>query len=66
MGKTIYEEGMEEQARYALIQMGRKKFGEPAPDILLELKKIDDLDRYNRMNLRILDVTSWGELMETA
>jgi hypothetical protein len=65
MGKTIYEEGHEDRARHTLLLLGRKRLGEPAPEILLALQKIEDLDRFDRMTLRILEVSSWTELLDT-
>jgi hypothetical protein len=64
-GKTIFDEGQEYRARLILLLLGRKRFGEPIPEIVLALQSIDDLDRLEHMNLRLLDVSSWKELMET-
>ena len=66
MGKTIYEEGMEDALRRTLLAQGRKRFGEPEPEVLLALQEIDDLARFDRMTVRLLEVSSWAELMETA
>jgi hypothetical protein len=64
-GKTMIEEAYEDQARRTLLLQGRKRFGEPPPEVVLAFDKIEDLARFNRMTLRILDVSSWSELLET-
>jgi hypothetical protein len=66
LGKTIVEEAREDQARGMLLLLGRKRYGEPSPEVVLAFEKIEDLARFNRMTLRILDVSSWAELLETA
>jgi hypothetical protein len=65
VGKTIFDEGQEYRARLGLLAQGRKRFGEPAPEIVLDLNKIADLERLERMTLRILEVSSWTELLDT-
>lgn len=65
VGRTIFDEGQEYRARQTLLALGRKRIGEPLPEIVLELNKIEDADRLERMTLRILEVSSWTELVET-
>jgi hypothetical protein len=65
IGKTIFDEGMEHHARQTLLLQGRKRFGEPSPEIELALRKIEDLDRLDRMSVRLLEVSTWTELLET-
>jgi hypothetical protein len=65
VGKTIYDEGREDHARQTLLALGRKRFGEPPPEVVLALRKIEDLQRLDRMCLRLLEVSSWTELLET-
>jgi hypothetical protein len=49
----------------ALLTLGRKRFGEPTPDVEAKLKAVTDLPRLERMTDRILDVTGWDELLAT-
>jgi hypothetical protein len=65
LGKTVVDEAYEDHARQTVLRLGRKRFGEPAPEIELELRKIEDLPRLDRMTLRVLDASSWSELLET-
>lgn len=63
--KTIFDDGQEYQARKILLALGQQRFGKPTPEILVAVNALDDLDRFARMTLRILDVSSWTELLET-
>lgn len=65
VGRTIFDEGQEYRARLGLLRQGRIRFGEPSPEIVLELNKIEDLERLDRMTVRILEVSSWAELVQT-
>ncbi len=66
LGKTMIEEAHEDQARHMLLLQGRKRFGEPPPEVILAMEEIEDLARFNRMSLRLLEVSTWKELLETA
>ena len=63
--KSLYDDGMEQAARHILLLLGRKRFGEPPPGAILTLRKIEDMDRFDRMALRLLEVSSWAELLDT-
>lgn len=65
IGKTLIEEAHEDRARHMLLLQGRKRFGEPPPEVFLALQEIEDLDRFDRMTLRMLEVSTWTELLET-
>ena len=65
LGKTMIAEAHEDRARHILLLQGRKRFGEPSLEIELALRKIEDLERLDRMSLRLLDVSSWTDLLET-
>jgi predicted transposase YdaD len=55
--------GRAQQARDALLLLGRKKFGPPHERVLTRISSLADLDRLNQMLERILDVASWDELL---
>ena len=65
IGKTIFDEGQEYRARQMLVALGRKGLGEPPPEVVLALGKIEDADRFERMSLRLSEVSSWTELLDT-
>jgi hypothetical protein len=46
--------------------MGRKKFGPLPEPLAAELASIDDPDRLTDLTDRILDVSSWTELLDPA
>jgi hypothetical protein len=58
-------EGEVEEARKILLGLGRKRLGEPDERALALVAGINDLDRLNLLLERILDVASWGELLES-
>ena len=46
-----------------LLRLGRKKFGEPDSATLSLIEPLTDVDRLQALTDRILDVTSWQELL---
>ena len=56
-------EGRTEGLIAALIRLGTKRFGPPAPTALTELHRITDGDRLERLAERILDASSWDDLL---
>ncbi len=56
-------EGRIEEARLAIMRVGRKRFGEPDDGVRMMIDAIDDIDRLNSLLDRILDVSSWSELL---
>jgi predicted transposase YdaD len=56
-------EGEIEEARSILIRQGRKRWGEPDERILAGIAAISDLDRLALLLDRILDASSWDELL---
>ena len=48
-----------------LLMQGRRRFGVPPQATEAALRSIEDRDRLKRMAERLLDVTSWQELLET-
>jgi hypothetical protein len=62
---AILDQGGIEALRRVLLRQGRKRFGEPNEATQQTLMAIDDLDRLERLSDRILDVSSWQELLQT-
>jgi len=61
----ILDEGGVVTAQRLLLQLGRKKFGEPNETIKNNLRAIQDLEHLYRLGERVLDVATWQELLET-
>jgi hypothetical protein len=56
-------EGRAEEAREALLRLGRKKLGPPEERALATIAALSDLERLNGLLERLLDVSSWDELL---
>jgi predicted transposase YdaD len=56
-------EGAVEEARKTLLRIGRKKLGPPDEQISGRIAEITELDRLHVLLDRILDVSSWDELL---
>jgi predicted transposase YdaD len=71
--QIILDEGREEgriqgalrEARKILLRLGGRKFGAPEPAAEAAVQAIDDLARLERMSDRLLDVTTWQDLLAT-
>jgi hypothetical protein len=61
----ILDEGRAEGSQRVLLRQGRKRFGEPDAATQALLRAVTDLDRLDRMAERILEVSSWQELLQT-
>jgi hypothetical protein len=48
-----------------LVQLGRRRFGEPSSDTEMALRGIADPERLARLVDAVLDVSSWDELLAT-
>jgi predicted transposase YdaD len=55
--------GRREEARRMILLQGTKRFGPPAADVTAALEAIDDLERLEELQLKLLDVASWPELL---
>jgi predicted transposase YdaD len=55
--------GRIEEAREVLLRHGRKKLGPPGESIEAEITALADLDRLHDLIDRILDVSTWDELL---
>jgi predicted transposase YdaD len=58
--------GAIEEARKTLLRQGRKKLGPPGEKIKEEINALTDLDRLHDLTDRILDVSTWDELLAPA
>jgi predicted transposase YdaD len=55
--------GRIEDAREVLLHLGRKKLGPPSDRIEVEITALADVDRLHDLIERILDVSTWDELL---
>jgi hypothetical protein len=64
---STYELWMERREARALrqiiLRMGRKKFGEPTPAQVQAVESMTDLERMHNLTDKLLDVTTWEELL---
>ena len=49
--------------RHFVLNLGRTKLGPPSQEVLAAFEGIDDLDRLEAIGLRLLEVSSWDELL---
>ena len=56
-------EGRVEEARLAILRLGRQKYGEADEGVRSSIDAIDDIDQLNALLDRILNVSSWNELL---
>ena len=61
----ILDEGRIEEAQKILLRMGRQRFGPASDAVKTTLLGTTDLERLERMADRLLQVSSWQELLET-
>jgi len=55
--------GQIKDAREVLLHLGRKKLGPPGEEVEAEITALSDLDRLHDLIDRILDVSTWDELL---
>ena len=60
---STYQLIMERGEKRTLLRLGRKKFGEPDSATLSRIESLTDADRLHALTERLLDVTSWEELL---
>ena len=66
-GKAIGEaKGKAEGVLETLMLLGRKRFGEPKPDLLEALEAIPSSEVLQQLAIRLLEVENWEELMASA
>jgi len=56
-------QGRVQGAREALIRLGTRQFGPPDERIVATLTAIGDLDRLYALEVQVLDVSSWDEIL---
>ena len=61
--QAIVEEGAVREAQEGILRQGRKKFGASDSSIESTIRSITELDRLHYLSERLLDVSSWTELM---
>ncbi|MHB1424633.1 MAG: RpnC/YadD family protein [Gemmataceae bacterium] len=61
----ILEQGEAKAARKILLLQGRERFGEEDENVRAVLEGTTDLERLERMSVRLLEVSSWQELLQT-
>ena len=61
--QLILERGEVKGLIRAIREQGRLKFGQPNAEQLSALQRIQDMDRLEEVNRRILSATTWDELL---
>ncbi len=64
--QAMIEEGAVKARQEDILLMGRLRFGAPAAGTEASLRGITDPDRLTRIVSRILDATSWDDLLATS
>ncbi len=59
-------EGRIEEVREVVFRQGRKKFGPPGKEIEAEINALNNLERLHELVDRILDVSTWDDLLAPA
>ena len=61
--QEIMEKGQFQAYRKLILRQGTKRFGSPAPTVTASLGQITDLNRLEQLAERMLDATSWDDLL---
>ena len=61
--RATVEEGEVQMGRKMLLRQGRRRFGEPSPQVLTALNALTDVSRLEELGDRLLQVSSWEELL---
>jgi hypothetical protein len=51
------------RVRRLLLNQGRARFGPPSQEVVATFEGIDDLDRLEAIGMRLLEVSTWDELL---
>jgi hypothetical protein len=62
----IVEQGALKEMRGFLLQLGARRFGAPTERVKAAIQEVEDIPRLERMGLRVNDVASWNDVLETA
>jgi hypothetical protein len=63
--ELILEEGGIREAQQILLLQGNERLGRADDGVVSALKKIQDLDRLNRLAAAVLHASTWQELLAT-
>jgi hypothetical protein len=55
--------GRADEARLLLRQLGERRFGPANAEAVAALDRLENLDRLERLSLRVLEATSWDDLL---
>ena len=61
--QAIVEEGEIKASQEVLLKLGGKRFGAASETITLAIRSITDLDRLEALIDRLLDASSWQQLL---
>jgi predicted transposase YdaD len=61
--QAIVEEGMVKDRQDVLLEQGAVRFGTPSPIVEMAVRSITDLGRLKKLTQRLLNVSSWDELL---
>jgi hypothetical protein len=62
---AILDEGREIQARRDIRQLATRTLGEPDEQMVTRLEGITDLERLERIHYRVVEASSWQDLLDT-
>jgi hypothetical protein len=62
---AILDEGSERQAKRIVLLQGEERFGPPGDATKARLEAITDLERLDRIAVRLLHASNWQELLDT-
>ena len=62
---AIIDEGREIQSRRSIRRMARRTLGDPGDATITCLEGITDIDRLERIFDRVLEASSWQDLLDT-
>jgi hypothetical protein len=63
--QAIVEEGKVEARQEVLLELGQKRFGPPNKTTESVVRAIRDLERLKQLSDRLLEASSWQELLNT-
>jgi predicted transposase YdaD len=56
-------EGKAEEAKKLLLRLGRKQLGPPREEFEAKIEAMSDVEKLEELAERVLDVSSWGDLL---